>query len=235
MKHRGRGKGKPVPPTSVAGPPGEGASPGRASTRPAPKGFAAAFNELADRKKRELGAKWGEKPQRSQLAEARRRAADEMASRIERQSGHRPAASTIRRNAAKGTTPRWADKQQLDRQARVDKLGGIKKLAQKIGVSAKAVTRWRDGKGPMSSAAVTVTADFEGSLISDERPYPRNVSAAVSTSDPDEADDIRAAEAIDDYDELAQLLSPLVTNQVEWSGDAEREYIIDKIENLRLS
>ena len=235
MKHRGRGKGKPTPPPAPGPSDERSSSAGRQSTRPPPKGFTAAFAELADRKMRELGAKWSEKPQRSQLAEARRRAADEMASRIEKQSGHRPAASTIRRNAAKGTTPRWADKQQLDRQAKVDKLGGIKKLAQRIGVTARAVTRWRDGKGPLSSAAVTVFADFEGSLIVDEEPYPRTISAAVSTSDPDEADDIRAAEATGDYDELAQLLSPLVTQQVDWAGDAEREFTIENIDNLRLS
>ncbi|MGB7359965.1 MAG: hypothetical protein WA944_19100, partial [Mycobacterium sp.] len=62
------------------------------------RGFAAAFRDLVDRKLRELtGQRWAGRSEGQRRAEATRRGARDMARRVERETGRRPAESTIRR------------------------------------------------------------------------------------------------------------------------------------------
>ena len=130
-------------------------------------GFKAALRDLVDRKLRELKqtAKWGAVsedkkkaavPEKALKAEARARAERELARRIERQTGKKLAASTLRRNAAKDTAPRGVDQERLDRQAIIDRAGGVKAFASEAGVSESTVRRWLAGKAVIiAPSAVT--------------------------------------------------------------------------------
>lgn len=118
------------------------------SAAPPRTGFKAALRALRERKLGELldTAKWRKRPQAEREAEAKARADREMARRIERQTGRKPAESTIRRNAAKDTAPRGADQERLDRQAIIDRAGGVKAFASQAQVSESTVRRWLAGK-----------------------------------------------------------------------------------------
>lgn len=110
-------------------------------------GFKAALRALKDRKLSELvdTAKWRKRSVAEREAEAKARADREMARRIERQTGKKPAPSTIRRNAAKDSAPRGADQERLDRQAAIDRAGGIKEFAAQAKVSQSTARRWLAG------------------------------------------------------------------------------------------
>ncbi|TXH08430.1 MAG: hypothetical protein E6R04_10810 [Spirochaetes bacterium] len=196
-------------------------------------GFGAAFRAVVDRKLRELGGTWRDRPQRAQQAEAARRAAAEMARRIERQTGQRPSEATIRRNARRDRTPRGADQARLDRQAQIDAAGGVGAFASKVGVGAGAVARWRDGGRPLSPRSVRVIADVSGVMWSAGSPYPRSMTVNV-VIDPPKADELVAAYAAGDLTELAVVLSPVITEQVEWTGEAERWFEVTEISEVTL-
>lgn len=119
-------------------------------------GFKAAWEALKNRKLNELkGRRWRLKTdpkdktgasQAAREAEAARRADREMARRIRRQTGKEPAQRTIRRNAAKDSSPRGVDQERLDRQAAIDKAGGVKEFAAQAKVSESTARRWLAGK-----------------------------------------------------------------------------------------
>jgi hypothetical protein len=108
-------------------------------------GFKEALSALKDRKLKELAPKWMTRSKAEREAEAKARADREMARRIERQTGKKPAPSTIRRNAAKDSAPRGVDQERLDRQAAIDRAGGIKEFAAQAKVSPSTVRRWLAG------------------------------------------------------------------------------------------
>lgn len=118
------------------------------SAGPPRTGFKAALRALRERKLGELldTAKWRKRPQAEREAEAKARADREMARRIERQTGRKPAESTIRRNASKDTAPRGVDQERLDRQAIIDRAGGVKAFAAQAQVSESTARRWLAGK-----------------------------------------------------------------------------------------
>jgi len=121
----------------------------KADTEPSPPriGFKAALRALKDRKLSELvdTAKWRKRSPAAREVEAKARADREMARRIERQTGKKPAPRTIRRNAAKDNSPRGVDQERLDRQAAVDRAGGIKEFAAQAKVSQSTARRWLAG------------------------------------------------------------------------------------------
>jgi len=203
---------------------------------PAPKvGFGAAFKEAASRKLRELrGQRWQGASPRARKAEAARRAASEVARRVERQTGVRPKESTIRRAARDDRTPRGADQARLDRQARIDAAGGVKKFAQKTGVSARKAASWRDKGKAMLLGGVQVITEVEGTLWVNGENYGRSVSAVLHV-DPPASDDLYAAYAADDLEAVAEMLGPLITEQVEWTGDAERSYEVETINAIAIT
>lgn len=136
----------PTTPTAPSGS-GAGASPGGSAAGSA-KGFGAAFRDAVARKFRELtGQKWQKATDAQKRAEAARRGAREMARRIERSTGKRPAESTVRRNARRDVTPKGMDPGRLDRQAAIDRAGGIKPFADKAGLTVRQATKWRDEGG----------------------------------------------------------------------------------------
>lgn len=196
-------------------------------------GFGAAFQALVDRKLRELGPNWQQRSYRARRAEAIRRATHDMAGRVERQSGRRPAESTLRRNARTNRAPRGVDPGWLDRQARIDEAGGVKALAQMLGVSQYAVRRWRDDGRPLVPGALIITADVEGVLIVNGEEYPRSLTVSVVIYPP-AADDVRVANALGNMDRIAELLGPEIAEQVDWAGDADREYTVTEIVDISL-
>jgi hypothetical protein len=145
-------------PASAATPvplPAKGAPPSATAPPPPPTppttGFGASLRNIVARKLREFtGARWEGVSERDKTREATRRGVKEMARRIERETGKRPAESTIRRNAGRNATPRGVDQERLDRQARIDEAGGFKRFAERAGISKNQAVRWRDTGGPLA-------------------------------------------------------------------------------------
>ncbi len=229
---------EPPPAARPAG--GESAAPSQPVRS---RGFGAAFKALVGRKLNELrGRHWGQVAQqaeqgsrgaqRAMEAEAARRAAAEMARRIERQTGHRPAEATIRRNARQDRTPKGADQTRIDRQSRIDTAGGIDQFARQVGANPRAVPQWRDAGAPLVGDGVRVSADVEGILWADGEGYPRAMTVSVTISDPDVADELRAANAAYDLEAVAEMLGPVITAQTDWAGAAERRYEVEVITDI---
>lgn len=227
------GVSPPEPPRRVQPAPTAGDA---AISQPVPKrGFGASFRSLVSRKLRELtGRRWAGASERAREAEAARRGAAEMARRIERETGRRPSDATIRRAAREDRTPRGADQERMDRQARIDQAGSIAALARQAGATKAAVTKWRDSGGALVAGACLVTAEVDGVLWVNGEPYPRSMTVSVIVGPP-AADEIRAAYAVLDFDAIAELLGPAISEQVDWAGDAERNYEVESISNVTVT
>ena len=217
-----------------ARPPGGGGEP--AASPPVPsRGFGAAFRALVGRKLNELrGRRWQGASERARQAEAARRGAAEMARRIERQTGHRPSETTIRRNARQDRTPRGVDQGRMDRQSRIDTAGGVAQFARQVGASQRAVSKWRDAGTALGLGRVRVTADVEGMLWADGEAYPRSMTVSVTVGPP-AADAIRAAYAAGDLEAVAEMLGPAITEQVDWAGDADRWFEVEVITDITVT
>jgi hypothetical protein len=104
--------------------------------------------ELACRKLRELrGWQWEAATERERHREAEKRARAELASCIEKESGHRPADRTLRRHPT-GTAPRGVDAEKMQRQDAIDDAGIVAKSrrlrAPAISAGLKTLwERWR--------------------------------------------------------------------------------------------
>lgn len=219
----------PRRPPSSSGPGQDGYTPALPAA-----GFRAAFESLVGRKLRELTDRWTQRSQRDRRAEAARRATNEMANRIEKQTGRRPADSTIRRNARNNKTPRGVDPALLDRQTVIDAAGGIRQLAQMLGVTQYAVRRWRDEGRPLVPGPLDVTADVEGVIVVDGTEYPRSLTVTVTVYPPG-SDDVRIHYAFGDIDSIAAILGPEIAAQVDWAGEADREFTVTEINDISLS
>lgn len=216
--------------------PAGGGEPAAASPPVPSRGFGAAFKALVGRKLNELrGRRWEGASERAKQAEAARRGAAEMARRIERQTGHRPAEATIRRSARQGRTPRGVDQTRMDRQSRIDTAGGIDQFARQVGASPRAVPLWRDFGSEMVPGGCRVHADVEGTLWADGEMYPRSMTVSITISDPEVADEIRAAYAAYDLVSVAEMLGPAITQQTDWAGDAERRYEVEVITDITVT
>ena len=233
----------PAAPAASAPPPRTAAP---ASRRGPVRGFAAAFRDLVDRKLRELtGQRWAGLSEAQRRAEATRRGARDMARRIERETGRRPAESTIRRHAARGTAPQGVDQARADRQAAIDRAGGLKPFAARAGVSARAASRWRDAGGtlPPPGGVTVIVVEFtvvgdlfhagkRGQITPD---YDRQIAGQLHLDDED-ASVFVTAYATDDTEALRDLLSEHITVQVlpEWGGRPGRTMTVKVIETLRI-
>jgi hypothetical protein len=216
------------------------------------KGFAAAFRDAVERKFRELsGRKWQKATEQQKRAEAARRGAREVARRIERITGKRPAESTIRRNARRDTTPKGADQQRLDRQAAIDRAGGVKKFAQKAGISERRVGNWRNTgaavtPGPPGVEAIDVefeitcdifhygarglTPEYDRKL--DNSSYPLNGSD-LTIAEPEASSFVIAFASSDD-----QAMKDILGEQMElqvvstWHGRPQRNVVVKEIHSI---
>jgi hypothetical protein len=237
----------PTPPPSAA----PSATTPPPSTSPGPqqsagKGFGAAFRALVERKFRELSKtqRWQGVSEAKRRAEARRRGTDEMRKRLQRETGRRPAVSTVIRNASKGKTPKGVDQQRLDRQAAIDRAGGIKQFAAKAKISAYQARRWRDSGGPIHTSETVVidfnvTGDLQHGQRSENEPETLDVDKQLVdklTLDGAAADDFIEAYAADDIDTQKQILGEQIAQQIltDWNGDITRVYTVRTILTLSI-
>ncbi|CAN3132298.1 XRE family transcriptional regulator [Mycobacterium sp. smrl_JER01] len=148
-----------------------------------------ALDALTQRRLTELGAGWRAAPQRTQLAEAGRRARRELARRIGRHTGKKAVSEqTIARRARQATLPPGVEKFWLDRWAAIDRAGGIAKLAQQIGAGISQVRRWRDSPDPDAKMPIrrgravripvsmtVIRIKVTGSVVINAKEYPRDI------------------------------------------------------------
>lgn len=236
----------PTPPSSAASPttpPPSGGSGPPPSTR---KGFGAALRALVERKFRELSKtqRWQGVSEAKRRAEARRRGTDEMSKRLQRETGKRPASSTVTRNASKGKTPKGADQQRLDRQAAIDRAGGLKQFASKAKISSHQARRWRDSGGPIHTSETVVidfnvTGDLQHGQRSENEPETLDVDKQLVdklTLDGSDADDFIEAYAADDIDTQKEILGEQIAQQIltDWNGEITRIYTVRTIITLSI-
>lgn len=235
-----------TPPSSAASPttpPPSGGSGPQPSTG---KGFGAALRALVERKFRELSKtqRWQGVSEAKRRAEARRRGTDEMSKRLQRETGKRPASSTVTRNASKGKTPKGADQQRLDRQAAIDRAGGLKQFASKAKISSHQARRWRDSGGPIHTSETIVvdfdvTGDLQHGQHSLEEPETLDVGKHLTgnvTLDGVDADDFIEAYAAGDIEAQKEILGVQIaqTILIGWDGNITRTYTVRTIISLNI-
>lgn len=235
-----------TPPSSAASPttpPPSGGSGPQPSTG---KGFGAALRALVERKFRELSKtqRWQGVSEAKRRAEARRRGTDEMSKRLQRETGKRPASSTVTRNASKGKTPKGADQQRLDRQAAIDRAGGLKQFASKAKISSHQARRWRDSGGPIHTSETIVvdfdvTGDLQHGQHSLEEPETLDVGKHLTgevTLDGVDADDFIEAYAAGDIEAQKEILGVQIaqTILISWDGNITRTYTVRTIISLNI-
>ena len=193
------------------------------------QGFRDALQVLQERRYRELGTAWQRQTQRARRAEAARRARQEMARRMAGHTGRRALSQrTIARWAGADKPPAGVDKHWLDRWAAIDRAGGIKKLAQELGVSQGQVRRWRDspdpkapppgGTGVPGAPTQPIGVETDGWVMINGKLYPKHIP-----TDPDEdcatlyvdpAGELMRASFDNDTDLLNQMLGEEITEQI---------------------
>ena len=235
-----------TPPSSAASPttpPPSGGSGPQPSTG---KGFGAALRALVERKFRELSnpQRWQGVSEAKRRAEARRRGTDEMSKRLQRETGKRPASSTVTRNASKGKTPKGADQQRLDRQAAIDRAGGLKQFASKAKISSHQARRWRDSGGPIHTSETIVvdfdvTGDLQHGQHSLDEPETLDVGKHLTgnvTLDGVDADDFIEAYAAGDIEAQKEILGVQIaqTILIGWDGNITRTYTVRTIISLNI-
>ena len=190
---------------------------------------------LVERKFRELSKtqRWQGVSEAKRRAEARRRGTEEMRKRLERETGKRPASSTVTRNASKGKTPQGADQQRLDRQAAIDRAGGLKQFASKAKISSHQARRWRDSGGPIHTSE-TVVVDFN---VTGDLQHGQRSENEPETLDGSAADDFIEAYAADDIDTQKEILGEQIAQQIltDWNGEITRIYTVRTIITLSIA
>lgn len=237
----------PPTPSSPASPTTPPPSGGPGPQQSAGKGFGAAVRALVERKFRELSKtqRWQGVSEAKRRAEARRRGTEEMRKRLERETGKRPASSTVTRNASKGKTPQGADQQRLDRQAAIDRAGGLKQFASKAKISSHQARRWRDSGGPIHTSETVVvdfnvTGDLQHGQRSENEPETLDVDKQLVdklTLDGSAADDFIEAYAADDIDTQKEILGEQIAQQIltDWNGEITRIYTVRTIITLSIA
>lgn len=233
-------------PSSSASPTTPPPSGGPGPQQSAGKGFGAAVRALVERKFRELSKtqRWQGVSEAKRRAEARRRGTEEMRKRLERETGKRPASSTVTRNASKGKTPKGADQQRLDRQAAIDRAGGLKQFASKAKISSHQARRWRDSGGPIHTSETIVvdfdvTGDLQHGQHSLEEPETLDVGKHLKgevTLDGVDADDFIEAYAAGDIETQKEILGVQIaqTILIGWDGNITRTYTVRTIIALNI-
>ncbi|WP_165618451.1 hypothetical protein [Mycobacteroides chelonae] len=208
--------------------------------RPPERGFRDCFDDLVERKGRELGAGWDGVPRRSRRAEAARRARVEMARRIAVRGGRRYAESTIARWAARNHWPPGVETFWLERWALIDRAGGIAALAELLGISAARIISWRDSRDPDAKlparpqpkapkgsrrigVAVNGYATIGTTVILKPVPWKPGQEYQALTIDADS--EILEAWYDGDEDLLMELLGPVIADQVisEWASASHHD------------
>jgi len=204
------------------------------------RGVAAGMWSLARRKMRELkGKQWETATKRQLEREGKRLAREELAKRIEAETGRRPSERTLRRHVAAGTVPRGVDAGKMQRQAAIDNAGSIAKFAASRGMSKYAVTRWRDKGGDLPEetpqsllfhVAIVATLWSKGERYKHDEVYSVEIlveGEAVA----------RLAEAArtGDYSPVTDLVSELACESFEWVGQANRRFVDTEVLDISVA
>ena len=228
-----------------------------ATVPPPPRGFRTALRDLAERKLRELSGtlKWRGQSEAKQRAEAKARAEREMGRRIAQQTGKRPAPSTIRRNAAKDSAPRGVDQDRLNRQAAIDRAGGLNQFAKTAKVSPAKARRWlNSGAVPVYAPSIVGAIVVGYTIVCDIHHYsdkrktsspqinkvlksrPGTATAPLVLSGEDAADFLRA-HAAGDTEALKVLLGEQINMHelANWDGEVTRSCTITEITDLEIA
>lgn len=214
----------------MAGPPGG----------PPQRGFRDCFNDLKDRRLRELGAAWDGVHERSRRAQAAHRARQEMVRRIEIRGGRRYAESTIARWAARNKWPPGVEPFWLERWALIDRAGGIAALAAAVKSTPARVKAWRDSPDPDAKlpapvipkppkerhrigVAVNGLATVGTTVIEKKVPWKKGQLYQALTIEPDSG--ILEAWYAGNIDLLMELLGPVIADQVisEWASASHHD------------
>lgn len=207
---------------------------------PPQRGFRDCFNDLVDRRLRELGSAWNSVNRRSRRAEAARRAREEMVRRIEIRGGRRYAESTIARWAARNQWPPGVETFWLERWATIDRAGGIAALAEALGSTPARVIAWRDSTDPNApppepvvpkkpdepqriGVAVNGYATIGTTIIQKPVPWKPGQAYQELVIEPDSG--ILEAWFAGDEEELKDLLGPVIADQVisEWTSASHHD------------
>ncbi|MFV8227260.1 hypothetical protein [Mycolicibacterium fortuitum] len=203
-------------------------------------GVTAALWGLAKRKLRELrGRRWEAATQRERVAEADRRARQELAKRIERETGRRPAERTLRRHKAAGSAPRGVDEEKMARQAAIDNAGSIAKFGRQYGMSASAVKRWRDHGGDLpeeTPESLRFEVAFVATLFSKGERYKTDQLWHTDIYvDGDAVARIAEASRTGDYGDVADLIGSLAADQFPWVGAADRSFEVSEVIDITIA
>jgi hypothetical protein len=209
--------------------------------------------DMVGRKLRELsGRRWDRASEQARIAEAQKRArtalakeadkraVEELANRIEKETGRRPAESTLRRHKSAGSAPRDVDADKLARQAAIDNDGSIARFARRHGISAYAVKRWRDEGGDLPERPEPESLDFSvafvATLYSNGQRYKHDTIWHVDlTVDGDAVARIAQASRTGSYDDVIDLLAMLAAEQFPWVGEADRVFEISDIIDISVT
>lgn len=178
-------------------------------------GFRAALAALVERKTRELKGKWRTASERDRRREATSRAVRDMARRIANETGRKElAASTIRRYAARDTTPAGVDPARVQRQTRIDQAGGLAAFADRTQQSVGRIRRWRERGGPAGvGGTMTLTPRVDGSLVRGSERYKKDGITYEITLDEPTADQFRIAQAVDDEQAMKDIIGEALAYQ----------------------
>lgn len=204
------------------------------------RGTAAGMWGLARRKLHELrGRRWERATDRQRVAEAERRAREEMAARIEAETGRRPSDRTLRRHRADGTVPRGVDADKMTRQAAIDNAGSIVKFGRARGMSRGAVVRWRDQGGDLPEElpeSLRFFVAIVATLFSKGERYKKNAVWTVEVV-VEGADVVRVSEAArtGDYSDMRDLIGDLAADHFPWVGPAERSFEVSEVLEISIS
>lgn len=239
---RRRSEDEPEPGTPAPTPP--------PSARPAPRttgdltgersGVTAALWGLAKRKLRELrGSRWETAKEHERIAEADRRARQELAKRIARETGRRPAERTLRRHKAAGTAPRGVDEQKLARQAAIDNAGSLAKFARSMGMTEYAAAKWRDEGGdlpPEPPQSLLFHVALVATLFSKGERYKTDeVWTTQIFVDGDVVARIAEAARSGDYGDVKDTVGALAAAQFPWVGKGKVDRVFEVSEVLDIS
>lgn len=204
------------------------------------RGAAAGMWALARRKLRELrGRRWEGATERERHREAEKRAREELASRIEAETGKRPSDRTLRRHAAAGTVPRGMDPAKTQRQAAIDNAGSIAKFARMQGMTEYAVKRWRDEGGELPER-IPESLRFHVVIVATlfsrgERYKIDTVWVTEIVVDGDAVARVAEAAHTGDYGPVIDLVGELAADQFPWVGPAERVFEVSEVVEISIA
>ncbi|MGD9622193.1 MAG: hypothetical protein AB7G47_19395 [Mycolicibacterium sp.] len=240
---------EPSPPPPAPPPPAPPAPPARrtaAELVDGRQGVAAGLWGLAQRKLRDLrGRRWEAATERQRITEAhrqdreaRKQAREELAKRIEKETGWRPSERTLRRHAAAGTVPRGVDGDKMVRQAAIDNAGGIARFARSRGMTDYAARKWRDQGGELPEQipeSLRFFVTLVATLVSKGNRYKQDqVWTTEIVVDGSAVARVAEAARSGEFSAVNDLVGQLAADQFPWVGAADRSFEVAEVVEISI-